>query len=48
MPPPSFTRFGRHPEAKLSDTELQELIDGLRATPGMTEQEGGGASRDGD
>lgn len=47
MPPPSFTRFGRHPEAKLSDTELQELIDGLRATPGMTEQEGG-ASRDGD
>jgi mono/diheme cytochrome c family protein len=37
MPPPYFTRFGLHPEAKLTDAEMAELIAGLRATPGMTE-----------
>jgi mono/diheme cytochrome c family protein len=37
MPPPYFTRFGLHPEAKLTDAEMAELIGGLRATPGMTE-----------
>ena len=37
MPPAYYTRFGRHPEAKLTSAELQELIDGLRATPGLSE-----------
>jgi mono/diheme cytochrome c family protein len=37
MPPASYTRFGLHPEAKLSEAELRELIDGLRATPGLSE-----------
>ena len=37
MPPAYYTRFGRHPEAKLTSSELQELIDGLRATPGLSE-----------
>ena len=37
MPPTYYTRFGRHPEAKLTSAELQELIDGLRATPGLSE-----------
>lgn len=32
MPPPYYTRFGRHPEARLSDAEIQELVDGLRKT----------------
>lgn len=40
MPPPYFTRFGRHPEARFSEEELRELVDGLRATPGMTEHDG--------
>ncbi len=35
MPPPFFTRFGLHPEANLSAAELQQLIDGLRRTPGL-------------
>lgn len=49
MPPAFYTRFGRHPEAKLSRSELDELITGLRATPGMSEGEGGeGRGRDGD
>jgi len=36
MPPGYYTRFGRHPEAKLSDAELKELVAGLRATPGLS------------
>ncbi len=35
MPPGYFTRFGRHPEADLSQAEMEELIAGLRATPGL-------------
>lgn len=35
MPPSYFTRFGLHPEAKLTDAEMAELIDGLRRTPGL-------------
>ena len=46
MPPPFYTRFGRHPEAKLSDPELESLIAGLRATPGMSEGEEGGSDGD--
>lgn len=37
MPPAYFTRFGLHPEADLSQAQMDELIAGLRATPGMTE-----------
>ena len=47
MPPPFYTRFGRHPEAKLTDPQLQALIEGLRATPGLSE-DGHTASSDGD
>ena len=35
MPPAYFTRFGLHSAANLTDAEQQELIDGLRATPGL-------------
>lgn len=37
MPPSYYTRFGLHPEANLTDTEIAELIEGLRATPGLSE-----------
>jgi hypothetical protein len=37
MPPAYYTRFGRHPEANLTSAELEELIDGLRLTPGLSE-----------
>lgn len=47
MPPAVFTRFGRHPEANLSEAELRELIAGLRATPGLS-GEGEHGSSDGD
>ncbi len=36
MPPAYYTRFGRHPEANLTNAELQELLVGLRATPGLS------------
>lgn len=35
MPPSYYTRFGRHPEAKLAEAEVVELIAGLRETPGF-------------
>ncbi len=35
MPPAYFTRFGLHSAANLTDAQKQELIDGLRATPGL-------------
>ena len=35
MPPAYFTRFGLHPEARLTDAEVATLVAGLRATPGM-------------
>ncbi|UDY34124.1 heme-binding domain-containing protein [Dermatobacter hominis] len=37
MPPPYFTRFGLHPEASLTEAERQELVDGLRRTPGLSD-----------
>lgn len=37
MPPGYYTRFGRHPEARLTDAEVQTLVAGLRATPGLDE-----------
>lgn len=35
MPPYYYTLFGRHPEARLTEGERAQLIEGLRATPGM-------------
>jgi mono/diheme cytochrome c family protein len=35
MPPAYFTRFGLHADSDLTAAEVEELIDGLRATPGM-------------
>lgn len=48
MPPAYYTRFGLHPEAKLTPAERAELIAGLQATPGLDESEGesGGESSD--
>lgn len=45
MPPSYYTRFGKHPEAKLTDAEKNELIQGLMNTFGVT---GSGKSGDGD
>jgi hypothetical protein len=39
MPPDYYTAFGLHPEANLSEDELAELIAGIRATPGLSEDE---------
>ena len=40
MPPSFYTMFGMHPEAKLTDAEISELIAGLLATPGFSEGDG--------
>ena len=45
MPPAYYTRFGLHPEAVLSDAEVVELIAGLRATPGLSEDDTGDDDR---
>ncbi|MEZ5238281.1 MAG: heme-binding domain-containing protein [Microthrixaceae bacterium] len=37
MPPAYFTRMGLHPEADLTPSEIAELVDGLRRTPGLAE-----------
>jgi mono/diheme cytochrome c family protein len=37
MPPGYFTRFGLHPEARLTQAQIDELVAGLQATPGMSE-----------
>ena len=39
MPPSYYTMFGMHPEAKLTDAEISELIAGLLATGGMNEND---------
>lgn len=39
MPPSYYTLFGLHSQADLSDAEIDELIAGLRATPGLSESE---------
>ena len=41
MPPAYFTRFGLHPDSKLTKAETATLIAGLRATPGMSDNGGG-------
>lgn len=40
MPPYYYTLFGLHSEAKLSQDEITQLVAGLRATPGLAEDEG--------
>ena len=37
MPPDYYTRFGLHAAAQLSDVELAELVAGLQATPGLSD-----------
>lgn len=37
MPPAYYTRFGLHPEARLTDVERDVLVAGLRATPGLSD-----------
>lgn len=39
MPPTFYTRFGLHPEADLSDAEITELVAGLQATPGLSDDD---------
>jgi len=36
MPPDYYTRLGLHHDANLTATEIQQLIAGLRATPGLS------------
>jgi Haem-binding domain len=36
MPPSYYTQFGLHSSAELSDTEVAQLVAGLRATPGLS------------
>lgn len=51
MPPSYYTRFGLHPEAKLTDAEIQELVSGLRATfaqSGVTSRDGKRGDKDED
>lgn len=37
MPPAYYTAFGRNPQAVLTPDEVARLVDGLRATPGLSE-----------
>lgn len=37
MPPSYYTAFGLHPEARLTDTEINQLVAGLRNTPGLAD-----------
>ena len=37
MPPPYYTFGGLHSDAKLSEAELNALLEGLQATPGLSE-----------
>jgi hypothetical protein len=39
MPPSYYTMFGKHPEARLTNAEITELIAGLLATEGMNEND---------
>ncbi len=39
MPPSYYTVFGLHPEARLTEAEIDRLVAGLRLTPGMSEDE---------
>jgi hypothetical protein len=48
MPPGYYTRFGRHPEAALTAAETQQLIEGLRATPGLADDDKDRSGDEGD
>ena len=51
MPPSYYTAFGKHPEARLSDSEIAELVAGLKATMalnGITEKSEGKYGDDND
>ncbi|RMH68173.1 MAG: cytochrome C [Actinomyces sp.] len=48
MPPAYYTRFGLHSSAKLTDAEIAELVEGLRATPGIGEEHEGGEHEGGE
>jgi hypothetical protein len=51
MPPSYYTALGRHPEARLSDSEMKELVTGLHATltqNGVNSESGRGGSYDND
>ena len=37
MPPPYYTLFGLHSDAKLTPAEMSTLLDGLSKTPGLSE-----------
>jgi mono/diheme cytochrome c family protein len=37
MPPDYYTRFGLHSTAQLNDAEVAQLVAGLRATPGLSD-----------
>lgn len=37
MPPPSYTFGGVHSDAKLTPAEMATLLEGLAATPGLSE-----------
>ena len=39
MPPAYYTRFGLHPEADLSEAEINQLVAWLRQTPGLSEDD---------
>lgn len=41
LPPGYYTVFGLHSEADLSKAEIAELVAGLRATPGLAEEDEG-------
>ena len=50
MPPSYFTHFGRHPEAKLTDAQIEQLVAGLKKTfaSDVASGEGGDHGGDGD
>lgn len=39
MPPSYYTMFGKHPEAKLTEAEISELVAGLLLTPGFNDHD---------
>ena len=48
MPPSYFTHFGRHPEAKLTDAQIEQLVAGLKKTLGTDVSSGEGREQGGD
>jgi len=42
MPPAYYTVLGLHPDARLTDAEIETLVAGLSNTPGLGDDEGGG------